>query len=102
MNSAGMHALLTRLGFADVLEFETPGYGATRSIFMAFKAGHRFAGFVAANADKRRPRVPFVPRQDPENLKLRDENRALKAALGAAERRRARTLRNLVGFLAKR
>jgi tRNA (mo5U34)-methyltransferase len=55
-NSLCMHALFKRLGFETVLEFPTPGSGVIRSVFMAFKPGHAFANFVAANQNLGQPR----------------------------------------------
>jgi hypothetical protein len=56
-----MHALLKRLGFETVLEFETPGAGIGRSIFMGFKPGHGYDRFVAEHAEFAKPRFLGEP-----------------------------------------
>lgn len=61
VNSLLMYALLKKVGFETVLEFETPGTGLQRSIFLAFKAGHKFRSFVEAHAHLNRPRVVAAP-----------------------------------------
>ena len=52
-----MHALLKRLGFETVLEFETPGAGVGRSIFIGFKPSHGYDRFIAEHVEFARPRI---------------------------------------------
>jgi len=64
-NSILMHAIFKRLGYETTLEFENPGHGNQRSIFLAFKPGHPFKDFVEMNLAFAKPRV--VPPREPRS-----------------------------------
>ncbi len=59
VNSVLMHALLKKLGFETVLEFQTPQH-PQRSIFIALKPGHPFKDYVDKNIANTGPRIQAV------------------------------------------